>query len=77
LAESRLYRYPTASERALSGENPIDDHNHCLGALRYLVAGIDARFMARLRGRVGPKPGGDKPLTEDPFDDEALWTGVG
>jgi hypothetical protein len=76
LAESRLYRYPTASERALSGENPIDDHNHCLGALRYLVAGIDARFMARLRGRVGPKPGGDNPVTVDPFDDEALWTGL-
>jgi hypothetical protein len=38
IAESRLYRYPTAAERAQLGENPIDAHNHALAALRYLVA---------------------------------------
>jgi hypothetical protein len=76
LAESRLYRYPAAGERAAAGENPLDDHNHCLGALRYLTAGIDARFLARLRGRGGTKPVDDRPLTVDPFDDESLWTGL-
>ena len=38
IAESRLYRYPTAAERAQLGENPIDAHNHALAALRYLVS---------------------------------------
>jgi hypothetical protein len=47
--ESRLYRYPTARERALHGEEPIDAHNHALAALRYLVSRLDARFIARLR----------------------------
>lgn len=37
-AEANLYRYPTAAERALVGENPIDAHNHALAALRYLVS---------------------------------------
>lgn len=38
IQESRLYRYPSASERTLVGENPIDEHNHALAALRYLVS---------------------------------------
>jgi hypothetical protein len=41
LAEARLYRYPTAAERQLLGENPIDAHNHALAALRYLVTRIE------------------------------------
>jgi hypothetical protein len=49
LAEARLYRYPTASERALHGENPVDAHNHALAALRYLISRLDARFLARMR----------------------------
>src|SRR5262249_24310833 len=32
LAEARLYRYPSPQERALVGENPVDEHNHALGA---------------------------------------------
>src|SRR5581483_818602 len=32
IAESELYRYPTAQERKIQGENPIDDNNHALGA---------------------------------------------
>jgi hypothetical protein len=42
IAESKLYRWPTASERALHGENPIDADNHALAALRYLVIRLDA-----------------------------------
>lgn len=41
LRESRLYRYPTADERAVMGEDPIDADNHALAALRYLVVGIE------------------------------------
>jgi hypothetical protein len=49
IAEARLYRYPTARERAVLGENPVDEHNHALGALRYLVSRLDERFIARHR----------------------------
>ena len=60
-AEAKLYRYPTSSERQRVGEKPIDDHNHALGALRYLISKIDARFIARLRKRTH----GDGPVEED------------
>ena len=49
IAEARLYRYPSAQEKPILGENPIDDHNHALGALRYLIARLDHRFIAKLR----------------------------
>lgn len=50
IAESNLYRYPNAQERVDSGsEKPVDDHNHALAALRYLIARLDHRFIARLR----------------------------
>jgi Terminase large subunit, T4likevirus-type, N-terminal/Terminase RNaseH-like domain len=75
LREAGLYRYPTEAERRLSGENPVDEHNHALGALRYLVAGLDAHFLARLRRCPAPAP----PTNEAPpprrrLDDDHLWT---
>jgi hypothetical protein len=70
VAEAQLYRYPTASERALAGEQPVDEHNHALAALRYLVSRLDARFLARLRRRPEAPA---EPKTRPP-DDEALWT---
>jgi len=48
-AEAGLYRYPGADEQDAAGENPIDADNHALDALRYLVCGIDRRFLARQR----------------------------
>lgn len=71
--EAGLYRYPGAAERVREGENPIDEHNHALAALRYLVAGVDARFLARLRRRQEP---GDVPPAP-PAPDERLWTPLG
>jgi hypothetical protein len=69
VAEAQLYRYPTASERALAGELPVDEHNHALAALRYLVSRLDTRFLARMRGRrEAPTP------TVRPPDDDVLWT---
>ena len=47
LAEASLYRYPEHGEDG--GENPIDEHNHALAALRYLVCRLDQRRMARGR----------------------------
>ena len=52
LAEAGLYRYPTPQERKGEGELPLDAHNHALGALRYLISRLDARFLARLRRPV-------------------------
>jgi hypothetical protein len=45
LAETALYRY--ADEGAGPSENPLDEHNHALAALRYLVSRIEQRPMAR------------------------------
>jgi hypothetical protein len=47
--EARSYRYPREDEAQRIGENPIDEHNHALGALRYLISKLDARFIAKLR----------------------------
>jgi hypothetical protein len=51
LAEAALYRYPTHKDGTPSTEKPIDEHNHALAALRYLVSQIDSRFLARFRHR--------------------------
>jgi hypothetical protein len=36
-------------------EIPIDQHNHALAALRYLVSRLDTGFLARFRSRSGEK----------------------
>ena len=56
IAESKLYRYPTNDERSVLGEKPIDDNNHALGALRYLISKLDYKFIAKLRKKA-PKEG--------------------
>lgn len=68
IREAGLYRYPSDDE-ANAGENPVDADNHALAALRYLVAGLDARFLARFRR--GPEP--DAPDVPTP-DTSSLWT---
>ncbi len=82
LTESRLYRYPSAAERAVCGENPVDDHNHALAALRYLISRLDAHFVARLRKPqpfgAGSVSDGASPVAyasgSDAIDNEHLWT---
>jgi hypothetical protein len=51
LSEARLYRY---GEEA-GGEVPIDEHNHALAALRYLVSGLDGNGAVWRRQRP-PRP---------------------
>src|SRR5207245_9577753 len=54
LAESGLYRYdPDARGKS---ETPIDEHDHAMDALRYLISRIDARRMARIRKSAPPRP---------------------
>jgi hypothetical protein len=43
VAESELYCYGP------DGEEPLDRHNHALAAVRYLIAELDQRFLARFR----------------------------
>ncbi|MBI3410936.1 MAG: hypothetical protein HY040_21590 [Planctomycetes bacterium] len=48
LAEAGLYRFDSTSGEG--GENPLDEYNHALDALRYLISRLDVRLMAgRLR----------------------------
>jgi hypothetical protein len=68
LAEAGLYRYRDDPAQR-HAEVPVDEHNHALGALRYLISRLDARQMARnrvcaaLRGRPrGSFPGARPPV---------------
>jgi hypothetical protein len=80
LAEAELYRYSDGpTEREI--EAPLDAHNHALAALRYLVAGLDARHLARPRPPRPPDPAAPQPRRDDNWwmrwDNPALWTSVG
>jgi hypothetical protein len=70
--EAGLYRYSDAvGER--QAEVPVDEHNHALAALRYLISKLDERRMA---GRRPVQPPEKKP-PRDPslyYSPEALWT---
>lgn len=52
-AEAKLYRYPTLKDNAAVTEVPIDDNNHSLAALRYLISRVDATFIAKFRRQHG------------------------
>lgn len=43
--EGRVYRYPDNPKKGM-GEKPVDEFNHAMDALRYMVAGVDARKVA-------------------------------
>jgi hypothetical protein len=45
LAEARLYHYGEGTD----SEVPVDEYNHALAALRYMVSKIDHKFLARFR----------------------------
>jgi hypothetical protein len=84
LAEASLYRYGTEGHER-DAETPVDEHNHALAALRYLISRLDARQMARNRGvrrdtddpaelppAPAPSPSPQKKWLR--WDNEALWT---
>jgi hypothetical protein len=83
LYEAALYRYSDEpGER--NAEVPVDEHNHALAALRYLISRLDARQMARNRHGPGaaaapdttpdavPPSRGKRPWLR--LDNEQLWT---
>jgi hypothetical protein len=70
IAEVGLYRYPNPTERALPGEIPIDEHNHALAALRYLISQLDHKFMVKFRRDKGSGAGqGEQEIPPDPPED--------
>jgi hypothetical protein len=84
LAEAALYRY-SDGPRDQYAEVPLDEHNHALAALRYLISRLDARHMARLRSGRRPNDAPpestpdreSRPAPRRPWlrlDNEALWT---
>jgi len=82
LAEAGLYRYGSESE-GHNSETPIDEHNHALAALRYLITRLDARRMARIRkptpntdptSPAAPPPPQPPPREHLSIHNETLWT---
>jgi hypothetical protein len=47
LAEAGLYRWAGHGDFSAEKEKPVDEHNHALAALRYLVSRLDRHRMAR------------------------------
>jgi hypothetical protein len=82
LSEASLYRY-SEDPRERRAEVPVDEHNHALAALRYLISRLDARQMARNRrgprGTNAESPDADSPSASSVarpwlrLDNEALW----
>lgn len=45
VAEAEMYKYPDEEDKS-GGDKPIDEFNHAMDALRYLVMGVDKRRAA-------------------------------
>lgn len=81
LAEATLYRYSDEADEH-HAEVPVDDHNHALAALRYLISRLDARYMARTHSPAQedvktPPESAETRHAVKPWlrlDNEMLWT---
>ena len=62
LDEASRYCYAAPEDAGGQSEQPIDDHNHALAALRYLVSRLDQRFLVQFRRQANPAaPTDDSP----------------
>jgi hypothetical protein len=71
LAEAELYRYGDGRD----SESPVDDHNHALAALRYLITRLDEHRLAR--SAEAPREPKEPKERKKPWlrlDNEAIWT---
>jgi hypothetical protein len=81
LAEAVRYRYGEGPA-GQGGEAPMDEHNHALAALRYLITRLDERRQARQCSAAAPPPAPTpKPAQivrfrtfKDMWRDPELWT---
>ena len=75
LAEAALYCHSDdPAER--KAEIPVDEHNHAISALRYLISKLDARGLKR---KPDSEPTAAPPQERKPdpwcnYRNEALWT---
>jgi hypothetical protein len=69
VAEAQLYRYAAGG-----GEEPLDENNHALAAVRYLIASLDQHRQAKPRSGAAPSVVGTPPAPTKPRNDERLWT---
>jgi len=60
LSEAQLYRWGDTNHK----EEPVDEDNHALGALRYLIATLDRAFITRQQ-RKGERSGVSRPSSSD------------
>jgi hypothetical protein len=74
LAEASLYRWGKEDGDA---ETPLDDHNHALAALRYLISRLDEGKQGRVR-QAAPPPEQEPPKQRPwlSLRNEWLWRGV-
>jgi hypothetical protein len=84
LAEAKLYRYPTAQDGRPQSEVPVDEHNHALAALRYLISRLDAHTYHKIRktdpsreAPAGTENGPDRPRPRLDLRNEQLWHPLG
>jgi hypothetical protein len=77
LQEAALHRQSTEMDER-HAETPLDEHNHALAALRYLVTRLDERCMARVdRERRAEEKSVEEPRKERRWlnwSNETLWT---
>lgn len=75
LCEAGLYRY-SDSPHDRRVEAPLDNHNHALAALRYLISRLDVGRVHRAP-TAGPAAAVEAPRRHrSPWHDESLWTRV-
>jgi hypothetical protein len=71
IAEAGLYRY-SDDPRERKAEIPIDEHNHALAALRYLIATLDERHMIPRAAKPEEPKRPQRPWLS--VHNEFLWT---
>jgi hypothetical protein len=71
LAEAGLYRYDDSPSERLT-EIPMDEHNHALAALRYLIYGLDARRLAS-RSSESVAPPTSSLLSDEEIANRKFW----
>jgi hypothetical protein len=73
--EAKLYRYGDDED-----ESPVDEHNHALAALRYLISRLDARTLAKEHGQQPVPAQDDTGQSKTPrpldIDDPKLWNSI-
>jgi hypothetical protein len=77
-SEAELYCYSTHPARRRA-EIPEDDNNHAVGALRYLIAKLDARKPGRKANPTPTPPQPEQPVKPKEkkwlsLKNEALWS---